>query len=198
MENTEGKKISIVKSPAKTAHLRSGSGYSLKEIKEAGKTIALAKKMKIKIDYNRRSVYKDNVETLKAIKPLKKKGAKRPYAPKEKVIKREKFKPMVEETLVKKTVEKKKPAKKEEPKPKAKGKPEKEKKAPVKEETVGIPLTELSGLGPATAKKFEEVGVMNVEDLCKENPKELSMLVKGCSEDKIQNWVNEGKEKLKE
>ena len=194
MENAEGNIISTVKSPAKTAHLRIGCGFSLAEIKAAGKTIALIKQLNIKIDYNRRSTYKDNVELLKAVKPPKKKGAKRPYAPKEKVIKREKFKPKAEKEPVKKTTKKKETVVKEEPKTK----PTKAKKAPAKAEAEGIPLSELSGLGPATVKKFQELGVENVADLCKEKPKELSMLIKGCSEDRIKKWIEEGKEKLKE
>jgi len=196
MENAEGKVISTVKSPSKKAHLRGGNGFSLAEVKAAGKTIVLLKQLNVKIDYHRKSTYKDNVEILKAIEPPKEKRAKRPYAPKEKVIKREKFKPQVEKEPIKKPTKKKEPVAKEEPK--AKAKPAKVKKAPAKAVAGGIPLTELSGLGPATAKKFQELGVENVADLCKENPKELSMLIKGCSEDRIQKWVDEGKEKIKE
>jgi len=189
MENAEGKLISMVKSPSKKANLRKSSGFSIVEVKASGKTVALLKQLKIKIDYHRKSLYKENVELLKSIKTPKRKGAKRPYTPKEKVIKREKFKEKVEKKPIKKTEEKKAP--------KSKEKPTKAEKTPVKAVEGGIPLTELSGLGPATVKKFKELGVESVEDLCKENPKELAMLVKGCSEEKIQKWVEEGKEKIK-
>ncbi|MFX1353945.1 MAG: helix-hairpin-helix domain-containing protein, partial [Promethearchaeota archaeon] len=57
----------------------------------------------------------------------------------------------------------------------------------------GIPLTALSGLGPSTEKKFIELGVNSVEDLIKENPEELSVLIKGVSEERIQKWIEEGK-----
>ena len=64
-------------------------------------------------------------------------------------------------------------------------------------EPVGIPLTELSGLGGATANKFIELGVNNVEELCKENPEELATLIKGVSLDRLKKWIDEGKELMK-
>ena len=57
----------------------------------------------------------------------------------------------------------------------------------------GIPLTELSGLGAATAKKFIELGVTDVEALCKEQPEELALLIKGVSVDRLKKWIEEGK-----
>ncbi|MFX0075299.1 MAG: helix-hairpin-helix domain-containing protein [Candidatus Hermodarchaeota archaeon] len=66
-----------------------------------------------------------------------------------------------------------------------------------KESDVGTTkLTSLSGLGPATASKFEELGVSSVEDLVKEDPAELASLIKGVSEERITNWINECKELL--
>jgi large subunit ribosomal protein L13e len=51
---------------------REGKGFSLKELKEAGLTIDLAKKLNIAIDKRRSSLRKENVETLKElIKNLK-------------------------------------------------------------------------------------------------------------------------------
>ncbi|MFX1337827.1 MAG: helix-hairpin-helix domain-containing protein [Promethearchaeota archaeon] len=96
---------------------------------------------------------------------------------KEKPIEKEELVPIIEEKLD----EKEKPKKKE----------------IVKEEKIGTPLTELSGLGKATVKKFNEVGVNTVEDLIKEIPEELSMIISGVSEERIKKWINEGKDLLK-
>ncbi|MFW9930474.1 MAG: helix-hairpin-helix domain-containing protein, partial [Candidatus Thorarchaeota archaeon] len=57
-----------------------------------------------------------------------------------------------------------------------------------------LPLTELSGLGPTTEQKFVELGVNSVEELLLEDPSELSQLIKGCSEERIKKWIEEGKE----
>ncbi|MBD3255264.1 MAG: hypothetical protein GF383_09240, partial [Candidatus Lokiarchaeota archaeon] len=59
-----------------------------------------------------------------------------------------------------------------------------------------IPLTELSGLGPATAKKFEELGVKNIRDLIKENPEELGLLITGVTEERIRGWIEDAKKLL--
>ena len=71
-------------------------------------------------------------------------------------------------------------------------KAEKIEKAPVK--PIGIPLTELSGLGAATANKLIELGVNNIEDLVKENPSELAPLISGVSLERLTKWIEEGKE----
>jgi len=60
----------------------------------------------------------------------------------------------------------------------------------------GLPLTELTGLGKATAKKFNEIGVNTVEELCKEDPAELATLIEVFSVERIQKWVEEGKKLL--
>jgi len=192
--------IAYVKSPSKKAHIREGKGFSLSEIKEAGKRVESIRKLKINIDYFRKSTNPENVEKLKSIKVTdKKRKKKRTFARKEKA--RTLFKPKVEkiketvdkvkeEIPVKKVVEvKKKPAKKEKQKT---AKIEK-----VKEEKVGIPLIELNGLGATTAKKFIELGVNTVEDLCKEKPEELAPLIKGVSVDKLKKYIEEGKKLLK-
>ncbi|MFX1259506.1 MAG: ribosomal protein L13e, partial [Promethearchaeota archaeon] len=202
MENTEKKIFSKVKSPAiHNTRLKKGNGFSLSEIKAAGKTVALLKELKIKIDYFRKSSHKFNIEQLKSLKPSKKKGKKRkPYIPKEKRIKIKRIvkkkispvkvakvtpkkplaieKPMehivvepVEEGLEKTTKEVI-----EEPMEEVVEKPVKEIKAKVKDIEKGIPLTKLKGLGPTTAKKFTEIGVSNIEILILEDPKELAML----------------------
>ncbi len=186
--------IALVNSPAKDAHKRKSSGFSLKEIKDAGKKIQLLKSLNIKIDYFRKSAYATNIETLKSLeKPKGKKKKKKPFVMKKR--KRTLFKPKVEKpkkmrkepTEVVSEIITAKPISK--PKKKEKIEPAELEKIP--SETVGTPLTELSGLGGATAKKFIDLGVNNVEDLCKENPEELAPLIKGVSLDRIKKWIDE-------
>ncbi|MEE9376791.1 MAG: ribosomal protein L13e [Candidatus Lokiarchaeia archaeon] len=192
--------ITIVKSPAKDAHKRRGTGFSLKEIEGAGKTPDLLRKLNIKIDYFRKSAHLENIETLKSLKaPKLEKKKKKPFVLKEK--KKTPFKPKVEEIKPKpkKPVEEKPKTAPAKPVPKPKKK-EKVKAAKVKEistKPTGTPLTELSGLGGATANKFIELGVNNVEDLCKEKPEELAALIKGVSLDRLKKWIDEGKELMK-
>ncbi len=138
---------------------------------------------------------------LKTAKLIKKKGKKKKeYVPKEKRVKaKQKIKkktpvktklPSAEEPITEEKQKKKIKASAPEKIKVKKPKPEKE--AEVEE----IPLTNLSGLGPATAKKFIEVGVKSVEQLCEEVPEELAHLIPGCSEDRISKWVEEGKKLL--
>ncbi|MFX1558460.1 MAG: helix-hairpin-helix domain-containing protein [Promethearchaeota archaeon] len=192
--------IAIVRSPSKDHHQLKGSGFSLSEIKKAGKSIEEIKKLKIKIDYFRKSIHNDNVEKLKNLKKLPgKEKPKKPFVQKEK--KRTEFKP--KSTKVKKTTPKKaKPTPKKIIK-KAKIIP-KEKpleqqleviKKP-KEKVKGIPLTELTGLGPTTSDKFIELGVNSIEDLLQEDATELATLIKGVSEERIIKWIEEAKEIL--
>jgi predicted flap endonuclease-1-like 5' DNA nuclease len=198
MENNKNIE-SIVVSPAKDAHLRKGKGFSLLEIKEAGKTVELLRNLNIDIDYLRKSKHETNIETLKKLEPLIKKiKKKKPYEFKEK--KRTPFKPK-EEKVKKKSVKAKKASvakavKKAPPIKKKKVRKElkPDKKAVPSTETTK--LTMLSGLGPATAKKFEELGVNCVEDLVKEDPVELATLIKGVSEERMINWIQECKEIL--
>ncbi len=215
--------ISQVKSPAKDAHLREGKGFSLEEIKNAGKSVGLLKTLKINIDFFRRSSYPENIEKLKPLK-VEKKKKKKPFVKKEK--RRTPFKSKMEKTKEKevKVIDKflpkipieaaeQKVIKKEKIKVAkikkekitkvkkekvAKAKKEKAVKAKeVKETLKGTPLTELSGLGAATVKKFAELGVNNIEELCKENPEELAPLIKGVSVDKLKKWMEEGNKFLK-
>jgi ribosomal protein L13E len=171
-----------VQSPARDHHLRKGYGFSLDEIKEAGLKVEEAKQLGINIDYRRRTSYDINIEKLKELEPPEeeKRKKRKPFVKKEK--KKERFVPqeMVEEKEVKKTK-----------------KPTIEEKVPEMEEGEGIALTELQGLGPKTEEKFHELGVMNVQDLLKEDPEELSTLIHGCSETSISDWQVEGREKLK-
>jgi len=193
--------VAMVISPAKDAHMRKAKGFSLGEIQEAGKTVELLRKLNVDVDYFRKSKHENNIEKLRKLKDTGKKAKKKkPYEAKEK--KRTPFKPHVSKPK-KKTVKKvvaKKPAKptkaakktsapkkekvKEELKPKKKELPEGE----------TTPLTSLSGLGPATAKKFEDLGVSCAEELVKEDPAELAKLIKGVSEERIINWIIECKE----
>jgi len=200
--------VAEVISPAKDAHKREARGFSLSEIKEAGKTPELLRALHINVDYFRRSKHESNIEQLKKLKPVGKKVLKKkPYVFKEK--KRTPFKPKAEKkvrkkpTKVEKTEQKPKITKKAPP-PKKEvekvalaptKKEKKEKKEKLKSEKTK--LTSLTGLGPAAAKKLEELGVSCVEDLIKENPGELAALIKGVSEERLSKWCDEGKEILK-
>jgi len=203
MENTEKKIVATIKSPTRGVGYREGHGFSLAEIAASGKSLRQIKDLKLKIDYFRKSAHNENIELLKTVKITQKKEKKgkkiKRYVPKEKRIKKAKPK------IKKKTPVKEELPPDEEPiiekKPKEKASPIKKVKVkkpkPEKEaEVEGIPLTDLSGLGPATAKKFKEVGVQSVEQLCEEVPEELAHLIPGCSEDRISKWVEEGKELL--
>ncbi len=199
MENNKNI-VAMVISPAKDAHLRKGKGYSLSEIKEAGKTVELLRDLNVDIDFFRKSKHETNIEELKKLKPVSKKiKKKKPYEFKEKT--RTSFKPKVEKAKKKpvkakkvtqepKVIKKAPPPKKE--KVKKEQKPAK-KELPTSETTK---LGSLSGLGPATAKKFEELGVTCVEELVNEDPAELAALIKGVSEERITNWISECKELL--
>jgi predicted flap endonuclease-1-like 5' DNA nuclease len=197
MENTEKKIVATIKSPTRGVGYREGSGFSLAEIAASGKSIVQIKNLKLKIDYFRKSAHKENIELLKTVKITEKKGKKKKgYVPKEK---RDKIKPKIKKKTPEKTelppaeepiIEKKQKVKASSPKKIKVKKPEKE--AEIEE----IPLTSLSGLGPATAQKFIDVGVKSVEQLCEEVPEELAQLIPGCSEDKISKWVEEGKKLL--
>jgi predicted flap endonuclease-1-like 5' DNA nuclease len=186
--------IAEVRSPSKDAHKRDGTGFSLSEIKQAGKNVDILKQMNVKIDYFRKSTHPENVEKLKTIEiPKKKQKKKDPFVKKEK--KRTEYKPKAEKKIVKKPVKPKKIPVKPSPKPK-----KKEKVKPIKVEKLekipkpaGTPLTDLSGLGAATAKKFFELGVNTIEELVKENPDELAGLIKGVSSERLIKWIEEGK-----
>ncbi|MFX0043597.1 MAG: helix-hairpin-helix domain-containing protein [Candidatus Hodarchaeota archaeon] len=189
------KPIAIVKSPAKDGHARKGKGFSLKEIKEAGKTIESLRKLNIQIDFLRKSVLPENIEKLKSFDIPKEKRKKRePFVKKEK--KRTPFKVKAERPKVvpakKVAVTPKKPVIK--PKPIKK---EKVKKEIEVIEVKGTALTQLTGLGAATAKKFMELGVNNIEELSKENPEELATLIKGVSEERLKKWIEEATELIK-
>ena len=192
--------VAIVKSPAKDAQIRAGNGFSLKEIKEAGKTPELLKKLNIKIDYFRKSAQPDNIEKIKSLKtPKVKKKKKKSFVLKEK--KKTPYKLKVEKVKAKPKkivkVEPKITPAKPVTKPKKKEKVKQIKLEKIPTEPVGTPLTELSGLGAATANKFIELGVNNIEELCKENPEELAPLVKGVSVDRLKKWIDEGNELIK-
>lgn len=228
MEKTEDTAVQpqpIVKSPSRDAHLRRGSGFSLGEIKAAGKSIQMIRTLGIKIDFLRKSIHQSNVEQLKDLKAPVRKGKKRsPFTKREKKVRvitkkvKKKIKPVEEaEITAKKPIKAAKIPKqkvkavsktKTIPKVKIEEKEiEKEKVTPIieekpkekekaKEEEKGTPLTDLSGLGDATEKKFIEIGVNNIEELIKENPHELGMIISGVSEERIKKWIDEGKDLL--
>ncbi len=184
-------------SPSRNVNLRKGRGFSLSEIKKSGKSVQELKDMNVPIDYSRKSTHEVNIEALKNIKITKTTSKKRkPFQPKEK--RRAEFKPKKEKPAIKE--EKVKVPKKakvvEKPAP-IKQKPEKVKVEAKATSMDRLPLTELSGLGPATEQKFIELGVNSVEELLLEDPSELGQLIKGCSEERIRNWIEEGKELVK-
>ena len=90
MEKSENIDIQVeptVKSPSREAQLRKGRGFSLGEIKAAGKTVQNIKQLGIRIDPYRKSVLESNVEQLKKLKVVEKKGKKRPpFVRKEKKV----------------------------------------------------------------------------------------------------------------
>ncbi len=193
MENNKNV-VAVVISPAKDAHKREAKGFSLSEIKEAGKTPELLRALNINVDYFRKSKHDLNIEQLKKLKPVSKKvKKKKPYVFKEK--KRTPFKPKVEKTEKKPKITKKAPPPKKEVDEVELKPAKKEKKVKLKSEKTK--LTSLTGLGPSAAKKLEELGVNCVEELVKENPGELAPLIKGISEERISKWCDEGKEMLK-
>ena len=193
----ENKELSaIIKSPARNVHLRKGKGFSRGEINQAGKTVRELRRLNVPIDFLRKSVHKENVEALDNLKLPKSTSKKRePFTPKER--RRTEFKPKPEKLVVRKE----KVSAPEETKPIVKPAPIKLEPEKVKVKTTTqkgrTALTELSGLGPATEKKFNELGVSSVEELLLEDPKELGQLIKGCSEDGIKKWMEEGKELVK-
>ncbi|MEJ2294387.1 MAG: ribosomal protein L13e [Candidatus Lokiarchaeota archaeon] len=183
-----------VRSPSRGMKFRKGRGFSLSEIKQAGKSVQELKNMKISIDFLRKSVHKENIEILKNLKVSQTNTKKRePFTPKER--RRTEFKPKGK----KRTIKKDKTSVLEKPAAVVKPAPikEKPKEAVVESKATPkgrLPLTELSGLGPATEQKFVELGVNSVEELLLEDPGELGQLIKGCSEDRIKKWIEEGKE----
>ncbi|MBN1800048.1 MAG: ribosomal protein L13e [Candidatus Lokiarchaeota archaeon] len=211
----ESKPTALVKSPSrkKHYHLKNAKGFSLAEIKKSGKTLNDLKNLGIHIDYFRKSSHDSNVDQLKKLKLPERKIKKR-----EAFVKKEK-----KRTPFKPKTEKKNKATKPNTKPKTKVKPKStitqktpalkqneilvktptiETKTPIKEEPIPkdkvTPLTALTGLGATTAKKFESVGVSCVEDLCKQNPGELAIKIKGATETRIETWIKEAKQKLQE
>ncbi len=194
------KVVPMVVSPAKDAHIRKAKGFSLGEIQEAGKTVELLKTLNISIDYFRKSRKESNIEELKKLKEISKKvKKKKPFEAKEK--KRTAFKAEVskpKKMAVKKVVIEK-PAKVAKKARTSKKELVKEESKPIKKElpkAETTELTSLTGLGPATAKKFEELGVSCIEELANEDPAELANLIKGVSEERIRSWIKESKELL--
>lgn len=224
----EVKPIANVKSPSKSNYYKSrnGNGFSLSEIKKAGKSVQLLKELGVKIDFFRKSTHNFNVEKLKSLKSVEKKTKKREsFVKKEK--KRTPFKPEPPKKKRTKSAKKITPKKKQisktrievvkEPKELIEKKFDEGKKLAkedikikmedvqkVSEEAIkkekkkgGTPLTQLTGLGLTTAKKFESIGVSSIEELIKKNPEELAKLIKGASAVRIDTWIKEGQELLK-
>ncbi len=148
---------------------REGRGFSRDELSQAGLQLSKAKKLGFAVDLRRRTTNTQNIKLLKTkskeIAAELKKKIKIKKAIKTKKVTKEpkKEKPMKKET--KKAVKpKKKPAeKKEAPKPK-----------PAKAKEKVIPLTDIKGLGPKTAKRLEDAGIKSAAKLAKANMKKLS------------------------
>ncbi|MEJ2248907.1 MAG: hypothetical protein P8Y97_04515 [Candidatus Lokiarchaeota archaeon] len=182
----KNKITAMVYSPARTRHLREGDGFSIPEINKSNRTIDELKRLKIKVDYDRRSSHSFNIEKLNELEvPEIKRKSRKPFIKKEK--KRTAFIPP--------TIEKVEIKEKAKPKIKKEKKVEKE---PDSKVTEIIPLTELDGIGPATEDKFKQLGIEGIQDLIKEDPKELATLIKGASEEGISNWIEQGKKILLE
>jgi predicted flap endonuclease-1-like 5' DNA nuclease len=189
--------FATVKSPSKSSHRRRAKGFSLEEIRQSGRGLTQLNEINIDIDYFRKSVYQENIQVLKSLKIADKaRDKKKPFTPKER--KRTPFKPKEDKPKAKprKVIDKtpKELVVKEKPKTIKKEKVKSVKAEKIKIEEKGTPLTELPGLGAATAKKFIEIGINTIEDLCNENPDEIAHLLKGVSVDRCKNWIEDGKE----
>lgn len=100
---------------------RTGRGFSTEEIKKAGITAALARKLKVPVDTRRKSSYDFNIEELKSLalpekKPKAKKAVK--AAPKKKEAPKKKAPAQKPAAKAKPKKTTKKPAKKTSPKKK--------------------------------------------------------------------------------
>ncbi len=146
---------------------REGRGFSRDELSQAGLQLSKAKKLGFAVDLRRRTINTQNVKLLKTrskeIEAELKKKIKIKKAIKTKKVTKEpkKEKPIKKET--KKAVKpKKKPAEKKATKPK-----------PAKTKEKIIPLTDIKGLGPKTAKRLEDAGIKSAAKLAKANMKKL-------------------------
>jgi predicted flap endonuclease-1-like 5' DNA nuclease len=134
--------------------------------------------------------------------PAKKKPAKKEEKPKKAPTKK---KPAKKEEKPKKAPAKKKPAKKED-KPKkapAKKKPakkeDKPKKAPAKKTKVKKPeLTDIDGVGPATAESLKAGGFKTVASLSKASIDKLSKKVDGVAETTATQYIESAKKLMAE
>ncbi len=99
------------------------------------------------------------------------------------------------EALAKEPVKEEKPkAKKEKAKKEKAGKVEAKKEKKTKEESLGI--GDLSGIGEKTLASLKKAGFVSLEDIAKAEPAALAG-VKGISEKKAQNLIEEAKKLLK-
>jgi predicted flap endonuclease-1-like 5' DNA nuclease len=62
---TERRVEPIVQSPSRRKHSRTGRGFSVKEVQDAGLTVAKAKKLGITVDKRRRTFHPENTRMLK-------------------------------------------------------------------------------------------------------------------------------------
>lgn len=144
----------------KSIGLKSGRGFSLSEIQEAGLTIHQARTLGVYLDSRRRTTHEFNIQTLKQLMEERQKQLEEETKRRE--IEREETEGKEEKKKEKK--EKKKTKEKKEEKEK------KEKKRKAKE----IDIAEVKGVGEKKAEKLKAAGISTVEDLLKANSEELA------------------------
>lgn len=135
----------------KRFEFKEGRGFSLRELKSAGLSLAEAKRLDVAIDTMRRSKYDENIKTLAGIKkaapPAPKKRAPKPVKKKVPAKKKvEKKAPVKKPAKKKAALKPKKPAKKEPAKKKV------EKKAAPKKAAAKKPSTKKAPAKKAPAK----------------------------------------------
>jgi len=169
---------------------RKGRGFSRDELSQAGLQLSKAKKLGFAVDLRRRTTNNQNVKLLKTRskeieaelkkkieikKAIKvKKVTKEPK--KEKPVKKE-IKKAIKVKKVTKVLKKEKPVKKEIKTVKPKKKPAEKKVTKPKSVTVKakvIPLININGLGPKTAKRLEDAGIKSAAKLAKADMKKLA------------------------
>jgi hypothetical protein len=178
---------------------RPGRGFSIPELKEAKISKILAKLMNVPIDGRRGTSYPENVAILKGLpKPEIKKKVRKPKKEKVKVPKKKKVKVAAvaekgAEAPAKKAAKKtaKKVAKAVRATPITPAEEKVTKAAtpttPAKEKTVG--LETLPKITDELVKKIKDIDVGSLQQLAKEDAKELSKIL-GIDKKLVQEWID--------